>query len=193
NSKFQAYRFETPGPLSSETVSSTPFEFVLVEDTYLASFASRQDPTAFAEYLSPSSSCTYSNINDNNDNNKQQQQQQHPPAGCVFKNLGGDAILVAPNNWSSSSKLEPSSSTSSYCAHLANFIREASEEQIIQMWRLVAETLQERLLLDETSTNTIPIWFSTAGTGVAWLHFRLDNRPKYYLYRPFKMFSPNKE
>ena len=166
-------------------MSSTPFEFVLVEDTYLASFASRQDPTAFAEYLSPSSSCTYSNINDNNnDNNKQ----QHPPAGCVFKNLGGDAILVAPNNWSSS-KSEPSST--SYCAHLANFIREASEEQIIQLWRLVAETLQERLLLE--TSNTMPIWFSTAGTGVAWLHFRLDNRPKYYLYHPFKMFSPNKK
>jgi hypothetical protein len=160
-----------------------------VEDTYLASFASRQDPTAFAEYLSPSSSCTYSNINDNNnDNNKQ----QHPPAGCVFQNLGGDAILVAPNNWSSSNKSEqPSSSTSSYCAHLANFIREASEEQIIQLWRLVAETLQERLLLETTSNNTIPIWFSTAGTGVAWLHFRLDTRPKYYLYHPFKMFSPD--
>ena len=158
-----------------------------MEDTYLASFASIQDPTAFAEYLSPSS-CN-SNINDNNDNNKQQQQQQqHPPAGCVFKNLGGDAILVAPNNWSSSSKSEKPSSTS-YCAHLANFIREASEEQIIQLWRLVAETLQERLLLE--TSNTMPIWFSTAGTGVAWLHFRLDNRPKYYLYHPFKMFSPD--
>lgn len=172
--------------MSSENVSDTPFEFVLVEDTYLANFASIQDPNAFAEYLSPSS-CNI-NINNNNDDNKQQQQQQHPPSGCVFKNLGGDAILVAPNDWSSF-KSEPSST--SYCAHLANFIRGASEEQIVQMWRLVAETLKERLLLK--TSNTGPIWFSTAGTGVAWLHFRLDDRPKYYLYRPFKMFPPNKK
>jgi hypothetical protein len=30
-----------------------------------------------------------------------------------------------------------------------------------------------------------PVWFSTSGMGVAWLHFRLDERPKYYTYRAF--------
>jgi hypothetical protein len=31
-----------------------------------------------------------------------------------------------------------------------------------------------------------PVWLSTAGAGVSWLHVRLDDQPKYYgfaLYR----------
>ena len=30
-----------------------------------------------------------------------------------------------------------------------------------------------------------PVWLSTAGHGVAWLHVRLDSQPKYYRYRPY--------
>ena len=30
-----------------------------------------------------------------------------------------------------------------------------------------------------------PMWLSTCGTGVAWVHMRLDQRPKYYTYTPF--------
>jgi Family of unknown function (DUF6940) len=29
-------------------------------------------------------------------------------------------------------------------------------------------------------------FFSTAGAGVAWLHVRLDDRPKYYGYPPYR-------
>ena len=32
----------------------------------------------------------------------------------------------------------------------------------------------------------IPRWLSTAGLGVPWLHLRLDTRPKYYQYGPYK-------
>eukprot|EP00751_Fragilariopsis_kerguelensis_P048728 CAMPEP_0171030942 /NCGR_PEP_ID=MMETSP0736-20130129/37336_1 /TAXON_ID=186038 /ORGANISM="Fragilariopsis kerguelensis, Strain L26-C5" /LENGTH=237 /DNA_ID=CAMNT_0011473081 /DNA_START=213 /DNA_END=924 /DNA_ORIENTATION=+ len=122
--KIKAYRFETPG-ISSDTASNTSFEFVLVEDNYLARFASTPDPNVFAEYLSPS----LCNNNNNNDKNKQEQQQRLPPAGCVFENLGGDAVLVAPTDWELSS-----SSSSTYSGHLANFIRGASDEQIISLW-----------------------------------------------------------
>jgi len=31
-----------------------------------------------------------------------------------------------------------------------------------------------------------PTWLSTAGLGVYWLHLRLDSRPKYYRYQPYK-------
>jgi NADH:ubiquinone oxidoreductase subunit len=31
-----------------------------------------------------------------------------------------------------------------------------------------------------------PVWLSTAGMGVAWLHVRLDDRPKYYGYSPYR-------
>ena len=190
--------------MSAETVSNTKFEFVLVEDTYLANFASTPDPTAFAEYLSSSSTCDNNdgNNNDNhvNNDNNNNKQYNNPPAGCVFTNLGGDATLVAPKDWSSSShsslsSSSSSSSSSSLCyGHLANFVRGASDEQIVRLWRKVAETLKEKLLPTTTtpsssSSTKQPIWFSTAGTGIAWLHFRFDSRPKYYLYQPFKEFS----
>jgi hypothetical protein len=31
-----------------------------------------------------------------------------------------------------------------------------------------------------------PVWLSTAGGGVAWLHVRLDDRPKYYAHAPYR-------
>jgi hypothetical protein len=37
--------------------------------------------------------------------------------------------------------------------------------------------------------NNKPVWLSTAGAGVAWLHIRLDDRPKYYGYTPFRAFT----
>ncbi len=30
------------------------------------------------------------------------------------------------------------------------------------------------------------VWLSTCGTGVYWLHMRMDPSPKYYSYRPYK-------
>ena len=34
--------------------------------------------------------------------------------------------------------------------------------------------------------GTKPVWLSTAGAGVSWLHVRLDDRPKYYGYAPYR-------
>ena len=31
-----------------------------------------------------------------------------------------------------------------------------------------------------------PLWLSTNGLGVAWLHARIDARPKYYSHRPYR-------
>ena len=31
-----------------------------------------------------------------------------------------------------------------------------------------------------------PLWLSTAGGGVDWLHMRLDKRPKYYRHLPWR-------
>jgi hypothetical protein len=99
-------------------------------------------------------------------------------AGCVFTNLGGDATLVAPK--------QQQTKTDIY-GHCAAFVRGASQEQIVGMWRLVAQTFVKRL--NKKDITPKPVWFSTAGTGIAWLHFRFDSRPKYYLYRPFKRES----
>ncbi|MGI9221248.1 MAG: DUF6940 family protein [Woeseiaceae bacterium] len=87
----------------------------------------------------------------------------------TFPNLGADALLIAP---------VPLSSDNSY-PHLAMFLRKAPEKQIRSLWQAVACAVLENL-------SEIPKWLSTAGLGVSWLHVRLDSRPKYYNYLPYK-------
>lgn len=87
----------------------------------------------------------------------------------VFENLGRDAVLVVPS---------PRGPDSAY-GHLAAFTREAPAAQNHALWRIVARTMRERI-------SDRPVWLSTAGGGVAWLHVRLDSRPKYYGFRPYK-------
>ncbi|MDB5333319.1 MAG: hypothetical protein JWP03_4470 [Phycisphaerales bacterium] len=86
-----------------------------------------------------------------------------------FSNLGNDAALVVPC---------PLCPPTAY-VHLAAFLRNAPEVQRHELWRTVGETAAARLSAD-------PLWISTAGMGVAWLHVRLDSRPKYYGFAPFK-------
>jgi hypothetical protein len=86
-----------------------------------------------------------------------------------FTNLGGDAVLVVPC---------PVAEVSAY-GHLAAFVRRAPERQRQALWRAVGEAMSLRV-------GTKPVWLSTAGAGVSWLHVRLDDRPKYYGYGPYK-------
>lgn len=86
----------------------------------------------------------------------------------VFGNLGGDATLVVPC---------PKAPASAY-PHFAAFLRGAPPGQVRELWRIASKTLTDRL-------GERPIWLSTAGGGVAWLHLRLDSRPKYYSHRPY--------
>ena len=92
----------------------------------------------------------------------------------VFANLGRDATLIVP-----SPRAEPSA-----YRHLAVFMREAPEVQRHALWRAVGATVQDEL-------SEAPLWLSTAGGGVSWLHVRLDARPKYYRFRPYQAFPKN--
>ena len=89
-----------------------------------------------------------------------------------FANLGGDATLVVP------CPLAPSSAY----VHLAAFVRNAPADQQEALWREVALAMRERL-------GHRPVWLNTAGGGVAWLHVRLDDRPKYYAHSPYRADS----
>jgi len=86
-----------------------------------------------------------------------------------FPNLGNDAILVVPC---------PGGPLSAY-GHIAAFVREAPEAQKHSLWALVGKRMEQQL-------GRTPTWLSTAGTGVPWLHVRLDRRPKYYGFGPYR-------
>lgn len=87
-----------------------------------------------------------------------------------FPNLGRNAQLVVPTDKDSDQ----------HYAHLAKFVRNASEEQIIAFWKKVGLEYEHQIGIDEK-------WLSTSGLGVYWLHVRIDSRPKYYQYRPYKI------
>src|SRR5690606_29623581 len=86
-----------------------------------------------------------------------------------FDNLGGDATLVVPT---------PVASHEAY-PHLAAFVRGAPDEQVDALWRVIGDEAEGRI-------GDQPVWLSTAGLGVPWLHVRFDSRPKYYRHAPFK-------
>ena len=87
----------------------------------------------------------------------------------AFQNLGGDATMIVPC---------PMAESSAY-GHLAAFVRHAPELQRHALWQTVGEVLSRRV-------GSKPLWLSTAGAGVSWLHVRLDDRPKYFGYGPYK-------
>lgn len=81
---------------------------------------------------------------------------------AVFANLSGDALLLAP--------CPPASPG---YPHLAAFLRTAPASQVRALWRETARACARLVGPD-------PLWLSTSGLGVPWLHLRFDRFPKYY-------------
>ncbi|MDJ0957779.1 MAG: hypothetical protein QNI91_13010 [Arenicellales bacterium] len=142
-----AYFWEAP-PVTRKSFARD-FEYVLINAPSLSRF--QPDPLAFGDQFNDAASEI-----------------------VVFRNLGRDAILVAP---------VPLKRDNDY-AHLAAFLRSAPKTQIDALWKGVFKTLAH-VLTDK------PVWVSTSGLGVAWLHIRLDSIPKYYNYRPYKRLGKN--
>ncbi|HKL51002.1 MAG TPA: hypothetical protein VJ908_07535 [Wenzhouxiangellaceae bacterium] len=89
-----------------------------------------------------------------------------------FANLGGDADLIVP---------APVADDDAY-AQLAHFVRRAPRSQQRALWHEVGLTMERRV-------DDRPVWLNTAGTGVAWVHIRLDEQPKYYAYAPYRQVA----
>ena len=87
----------------------------------------------------------------------------------TFTNLRGDATLVVPTDLADEARRN----------YLRSFLRTAPERQIHSFWSETAFAAQRRI-------NDVPVWISTSGGGVPWLHLRLDDRPKYYNYQPYR-------
>ncbi len=87
----------------------------------------------------------------------------------TFSNLGSDATMVVPSGHHADDAY----------GHLAAFVRNAPAAQTDAFWRVLANAVLAH-------TGDTPIWLSTAGGGVAWLHARIDAHPKYYRYAPYR-------
>ena len=98
-------------------------------------------------------------------------------AAVTFENLGKDAFLVAPNPWTDSK--------SEVYSHLGSFMRKATDDQLKGFWKAVADNF----IAEIKRKSRQNVWLSTAGDGVAWLHIRMDTRPKYYHYLNYKKIA----
>jgi hypothetical protein len=87
-----------------------------------------------------------------------------------FPNLGKDALLVVP---------VPTSEHSDY-KDLRSFLESAPTEQQSALWSELGSQVLSHIRKERA------IWVSVAGGGIPWLHFRIDDRPKYYRYAPYR-------
>ncbi len=94
-----------------------------------------------------------------------------PEVRC-FPNLSGDAELVVP---------APGDAPGGY-PHLTAFLRRAPAAQVLALWGELGRAIDRW-----HETRRSRVWVSTAGLGVAWLHVRLDSRPKYVKWGPYRV------
>jgi hypothetical protein len=147
-------------PISFETFSNIPFEYVLIPSSSLAKITC--DYTPFAEKISHSTKLAVS-----------------------FGNLSGKSRLVVPTLLSSKkANSDIESNIFKDFSHLTKFMRTAYPQVIAELWCTVA--IQALKYLENNPQS--PLWISTSGLGVSWLHVRLDTVPKYYNWEEYKFF-----
>lgn len=89
-----------------------------------------------------------------------------------FRNLSKDAQLIAPC---------PRAAATVY-PHVATFVRQAPLDQRHELFARIGTVVSESL-------SEHPLWLSTSGLGVYWVHVRLDSRPKYYQFPEYRRHS----
>jgi hypothetical protein len=92
------------------------------------------------------------------------------PDTCVLAvpNLGRTALLVVPRRLADAPVY----------GHIGAFLRNAPRDQVHALWSCAARTAADAI-------SDAPLWVSTAGAGVAWLHVRIERTPKYYRHGPY--------
>ena len=93
-----------------------------------------------------------------------------------FQNLRGDATLVAP----CPTKMRNSDH---HFSHLAGFMRHGKPSHVSSFWKVVGREAMSELKRRPAGSK---LWMSTAGQGVSWLHFRIEDTPKYYSFAEYK-------
>ena len=104
----------------------------------------------------------------------------------TFPNLGGDALLVVPCPVPQNGNKNANKQLDKY-SHLANFMayQNGNWEQKHNLLIAIANAVEKEL--KQLDPNQ-PLWLSTCGTGIYWLHVRLDSRPKYYSFQDYRNF-----
>ncbi len=98
---------------------------------------------------------------------------------CFDRAAPGTQVLAIPNLGRTATMVVPRQIAElDACTHLANCVRRAPADQVAALWACVAATARKKLSL-------APLWISTAGGGVSWLHVRIEGVPKYCAYRPY--------
>jgi hypothetical protein len=91
-----------------------------------------------------------------------------------FPNLGGTSTLISPL---------PLATGGGHYAHFKKFLIHAPAHAIDSFWSKTAAAMLSQL---RSSQAHKPIYLSTHGGGIAWLHARIDPKPKYYNFREYK-------
>lgn len=104
--------------------------------------------------------------------------QQHFSDHCSvvsFLSLHKDTLLIVPC---------PKKKMSADYSSLGTYIRQNNQVMLMQcldLFKIVGEQMDALLHKKKR------IWLNTHGLGISWLHIRLDTKPKYYLYKPYKI------
>ncbi|GAB0491801.1 hypothetical protein MMPV_003056 [Pyropia vietnamensis] len=166
-----AFAWECP-PFTATEAAVTPVQWAVVAVPALDR-AGGGDPSAFRRHL-----------------------QGLPPGGvATFANLGGDATLVVParpdgvggddgvdGDGDGDGDGRGNRDTFKPYAHVGAFVRGAPPPAVAALWAAVGDAVASRLAIN----GGRPLWLSTAGLGVPWLHVRLDDAPKYYKVEAYR-------
>lgn len=93
----------------------------------------------------------------------------------------GDSVLIVPCPNTASTNSNTLLVLRHY-AHFQSFLRTADPSQVLE---LLQRSVRELLLYMNKHPDQ-RVWWSTSGLGVYYLHMRLDPRPKYYNWIPYK-------
>jgi len=149
---FDTFKWETPS-INANTITR-PFEFIIVNSPHLKNI--RPDTGSFREHFRRNAGKLLS----------------------IFKNLGGDSILIAPNPPVKNGDFDYNSDRLYRCSSIGPFIKLSSTEEENEQVDLMLSTIGKQGL--EAGGKNYKTYISTEGSGVSWLHVRFDPRPKYY-------------
>jgi len=152
NVPFDTFKWETPS-INAKTITR-PFEFIIVNSPHLKNI--RPDTGSFREHFRRNAGKLLS----------------------IFKNLGGDSILIAPNPPIKNDDFDFNSNRLYRCSSIGPFIKLSSTDEENEQVDLMLSTIGKQGL--QAGGKNYKTYISTEGSGVSWLHVRFDPRPKYY-------------